>query len=39
LPVIAGAHLVEDGNSVEAQQENGSYVVQIGAGSYRFDVK
>jgi alpha-L-rhamnosidase len=39
LPVIAGAHVSQDGNPVEAQQENGSYVVQIGAGSYRFDVK
>lgn len=39
LPVIAGAHLTEDGNSLDAQQENGSYVVQIGSGSYTFEAK
>jgi alpha-L-rhamnosidase len=39
LPAIAGAHLTEDGNPVEAQQENGPYVIQIGSGSYNFEVK
>ncbi len=39
LPAIAGAHLTEDGNPVEARQESGSYVVQIGSGSYTFEVK
>ncbi|MGA8442317.1 MAG: family 78 glycoside hydrolase catalytic domain [Candidatus Sulfotelmatobacter sp.] len=39
LPAIAGAHLTEGGNPVESRAENGSYVVQIGAGSYNFEVK
>ena len=39
LPAIAGAHLTEDGNPVEAQPERGSYVVTVGSGSYKFDVK
>ncbi len=39
LPVIAGAHLLEDGNPLETQPESGSYVVKVGAGSYHFEVK
>ncbi len=39
LPAIAGAQLTEDGNAMEAQAENGSYIVRIGAGSYSFEVK
>jgi alpha-L-rhamnosidase len=39
LPAIAGAHLMEDGSPVEARAENGSYVVQVGSGSYTFEVK
>jgi alpha-L-rhamnosidase len=39
LPAIAGAHLAEDGRPLESEQEGGSYVVRIGAGSYRFEVK
>ena len=39
LPAIAGAQLTEDGNSVEAPQEGGSYVVRVGSGSYTFEVK
>jgi alpha-L-rhamnosidase len=39
LPVIAGARLTEGDNPVEAQQDGGSYVVRVGAGSYRFAVK
>jgi alpha-L-rhamnosidase len=39
LPVIAGAHLTEDGNAVDAQEEHGSYVVRVGSGAYTFEVK
>ena len=39
LPAIAGARLTEGGNSVDAQQDGGSYVVRVGAGSYSFEVK
>jgi alpha-L-rhamnosidase len=39
LPVIPGARLTEEGNPVEAQQQSGSYVVQIGSGSYNFELK
>jgi alpha-L-rhamnosidase len=39
LPAIEGAHLTEGGNPVESHAENASYVIQIGAGSYHFEVK
>jgi alpha-L-rhamnosidase len=39
LPATAGAHVTEDGNPVSAQAENGSYVIQVGSGSYDFEVK
>lgn len=39
LPVIAGAKLTEDGKAIEARQENGSNVIEIGSGSYNFEVK
>jgi hypothetical protein len=39
LPAITGAHPTEGGNSVDAQQEGGLYVVHVGAGSYSFEVK
>jgi alpha-L-rhamnosidase len=39
LPIISGARVTEDGSPVEGQAENGSYIVQIGAGSYHFEVK
>lgn len=39
LPAIAGARITEDGNPVAAQQENGSRIVRIGAGTYNFEVK
>jgi alpha-L-rhamnosidase len=39
LPAIAGAHLTEDGNPLEAQPVDGSYVVEVGAGTYDFEVK
>jgi alpha-L-rhamnosidase len=39
LPEIRGGHVTQDGNAVDAQQESGSFVVQIGSGSYNFEVK
>jgi alpha-L-rhamnosidase len=39
LPAIAGARLTEDGNPVQAQTQNGSYVIEVGSGSYNFGVK
>jgi len=39
LPIIPGARLTEDGNPVEARDENGSYLVKVGSGSYSFEVK
>ncbi len=38
LPASAGEHVVEDGNPVSAQADHGSYVIQIGSGSYNFEV-
>ncbi len=39
LPATGASHLTEDGNPVEAQQIDGSYVVRVGSGSYSFEVK
>jgi hypothetical protein len=39
LPAIPGGHVTEDGTSVNAQQESGSFVVHIGSGSYSFEVR
>jgi alpha-L-rhamnosidase len=39
LPAIAGAHLTEDGVPLNTPAENGSYVIQVGSGSYSFEVK
>jgi len=39
LPAIAGAHVTQNGSAINAQQESGSYVIQIGSGSYNFEVK
>jgi alpha-L-rhamnosidase len=39
LPVIAGSRLTQDGTEKLAAIEEGSYVVQIGSGSYAFEVK
>jgi alpha-L-rhamnosidase len=39
LPVIANTQLIEDGQPITARQESGSYVVQVGSGSYEFRVK
>jgi alpha-L-rhamnosidase len=39
LPAIAGAHLTEDGNPLDLPQEHGSYIVTVGSGSYKFDVR
>jgi alpha-L-rhamnosidase len=39
LPAIPGTRITQDGNSVEAQRAGESYLVRIGAGSYKFEVK
>ena len=39
LPATGGSHLTEDGNPVDAQPVDGSYVVRVGSGSYSFEVK
>ncbi len=39
LPAMGGAHLTEDGNPVNAQAVDGSFVVTVGSGSYSFEVK
>ena len=39
LPMIADAQLTEDGQPVAARHESGSYLVEIGSGSYEFQVK
>jgi alpha-L-rhamnosidase len=39
LPAIEGANLIEGGSPVESRAQNGSYVIQVGAGSYTFELK
>ncbi len=39
LPAIVGTRLTEDGNPLQAKTEDGSYVIEIGSGSYEFAVR
>jgi len=39
LPAIAYAQVTQDGATIQAQQESGSYVLEIGSGSYEFGVQ
>ncbi|MFZ0733666.1 MAG: family 78 glycoside hydrolase catalytic domain [Candidatus Sulfotelmatobacter sp.] len=39
LPAITGSQIMEDGKSVTAARQDGEYVLQIGSGSYDFEVK
>jgi alpha-L-rhamnosidase len=39
LPGLGTGRVTQDGQAVEAQHEDGSYVVTIGSGSYRFEVR
>ncbi|HKT90163.1 MAG TPA: family 78 glycoside hydrolase catalytic domain [Candidatus Sulfotelmatobacter sp.] len=39
LPAIRGARITEDGKSVDAQLQNGEYLLNVGSGSYDFEVK
>ena len=39
LPEIAGSQLTEGGKAITAEQRGDSYVVQVGAGSYHFELK
>jgi alpha-L-rhamnosidase len=39
LPVTTNAQVTQDGTAIQPQQESGSYVVEIGSGSYDFRVQ
>ena len=39
LPAIAGAHVTEEGKGVDARVEGSEYVVEVGSGTYNFEVK
>lgn len=39
LPAIANTQVTENGAPVEAREQNGSFVVETGSGSYAFEVK
>ena len=39
LPEVGGGHVTQDRHRVDTQTENGSYVVQVGSGTYQFEVK
>jgi alpha-L-rhamnosidase len=38
LSALSGAHVTEDGNPIDAQLEDGSYVVRVGSGTYVLQV-
>lgn len=39
LPAVGKAQLTESGKPVKAEWESGDYVVRVGSGSYKFEVK
>jgi len=39
LPAISGAQITEGGTSVNARLQNGEYLLQVGSGSYDFEMK
>ena len=39
LPASANAQVIQDGTAIQPQQESGSYVVEVGSGSYEFRVQ
>ena len=39
LPAIAGAHVTEGGNPIDAKSVDGASVVHVGSGTYDFEVK
>jgi len=39
LPAISAAHVTQDGKPVKTRTEGDSYVVEVGSGSYTFEVK
>jgi alpha-L-rhamnosidase len=39
LPVIPNAHVTQDGNPVNAQQESDAYIIHLGSGSYELQVR
>jgi alpha-L-rhamnosidase len=39
LPTIANAQVTQDGRAIQPSQESGSYVVEVGSGSYEFRVQ
>lgn len=38
LPAVPGAHVTEDGNPIDTQTEDGSYVLRVGSGTYVMQV-
>jgi hypothetical protein len=39
LPAVPNSLVTQDGTTIQPQQESGSYVVEIGSGSYEFRVQ
>jgi alpha-L-rhamnosidase len=39
LPSIASAHVMQDGQSAKTKRDGDSYLVEVGSGSYKFEVK
>jgi hypothetical protein len=38
IPSFSNSKLSQDGRPLAARQESGSYIVEIGSGSYQFEV-
>lgn len=39
LPALPNSNLYEHGTAMQAQQQDGQYVVQTGSGRYEFEVR
>ena len=39
LPAMPNAQVTQDGTTIKPQEEGGSYVVEVGSGSYGFRVQ
>jgi alpha-L-rhamnosidase len=39
LPIVGKTHVTQDGHPVHVQKQSDSYIIQVGSGSYEFEVK
>jgi alpha-L-rhamnosidase len=39
LPAIASGHVMQDGQAAKPKKDGESYVVEVGSGAHKFEVK